>query len=169
MPWNDRHVNGPAIVQVKFQTGAWQRLCVAQRQINVNPRFMWTPLISDEYGEQVSADEQYDGVVYDVDFVAAGWDNTLVNQLNGIVRGRTEGQLQAADIGTLAQAGGHLVSFQIEATARTGLQAEPPWQFPACVMKGAPIGLGTRYSTRQIQFTAYPWPLGQPAMIRSAA
>lgn len=149
-------VNGPAITQFGIASSL-NRLGISEDGVTVTPELLREQVFSDYYGTQIPADIQLMGVIARITFSLVQWEESILNQVRGGMRGRTAGQLLAADIGALLLQGTLYNELYIESSVRTGGTVPDPWRFQRIIaMDSLPIKLGTTVSRQQCSFLALP-------------
>lgn len=155
MAFDSFHVNGPCLANWGT-AGALNRLGISEDGIDVVPELLRENVFSDYYF-LIPADVQHSGVIARISFTLVQWEETILNQVRGGIRGRTAGQVNAADIGALMLAGSLYNELYLESSVRTGGVLEPPFRFQRVIaVDTLPIKLGTRVSRQQCTILAFP-------------
>lgn len=158
MPATDFHVNGPALVQVAFSSGAWTDLGYTEDGVEVEPDLKVEEIMTDQLGNQIPTEVAYMGETATLTARFVTWDTATMDMVEArFASGKVAGAVPEDCIGTLMKQGNKFIGVRYRGSARCGMTAEKFRQFPIAFARGPiPIKAGTRVTRMTVTFFAYP-------------
>jgi len=150
MASTNKHVFGPALIQIQPYGGSLTDLGYSTEGVDITMPIAFQPIFSDSRGPDTPIDVVQTGFkIATIEFDMVQWDNTAFNTASAGFTGGTAGVFTSC--GNLLLQGNKMIRLLIK-----GSGGESAWNFPAAYLVELNVNLNTKIQRCRMKWEAIP-------------